>query len=378
MPSLATIFRKIAGLPEPTTESSPQRQAPAAGTPQPAAAEPTNPWEAAGQQLARAQQKACPAPPPPRAAHPPAPWAAPADEKSGTLALRRLGRGVLWAVVVLAAVTGVRSWVVPPKPLPPAPSAPTPTSAAYPIAEAQAVAGRFARAYLGWDEGAPQQRVAALSGLLSVGAETTMGWDGKGKQDVLDVQTDAVTIGGQGQARVRVEVLVRSTVAAPAPPPGAPPAAPVTSDPQWVALDVPVVTTSGHVVVSGQPGLIGLPAQGPALPRLTAAEADSALTATTQPIAEAFFKALAAGNTTTAAAPGAAIPALPAGISFKALNAWSVDNAADSNERSALARVAWTLGGASIEQTYRVKLARVSSTTASTWQVAGLAGGATS
>ncbi|MFH9355155.1 conjugal transfer protein [Kitasatospora sp. NPDC017646] len=305
----------------------------------------------------------------------------PQDEKSGAVALRRLGRGVLWTVVVLAAVTGVRSWIVPPK-APPAPAPqPLSTGPAFPTAEAQALAGRFARAYMTWDEGAAQQRAAALAALLPTGADTGMGWDGKGRQEVIDTQPDAVTPGAQGQARVRVEVLVRSGASAAAQPtaqPGVPAPAPSAPAAQWVALEVPVATAAGHLVVSGQPGLVGLPEHGPALQRPPAVETDAALSTSTQPIIEAFFKGYAGGGGTSAAAtaPGAVLPPLPAGIEFRSLTAWALDRG-DGTDRVGTARVSWGIGGAQIEQTYRVSLTRVSSSAAATWQVSAVYGGAT-
>ncbi|MET8703658.1 conjugal transfer protein [Kitasatospora sp. NPDC004723] len=333
-----------------------------------AAQPPANPWEAAGAALAQqaagpaADQAAPPATPtpPPAAA---VPWL-PETEKPSALHLRRVGRVTLWAVVVLAAVTGVRSWIVPPKAPPPAAPAPTQSAPAYPAEEAQALAARFARAYLGWDETTPQQRVAALAPLLPTGTDPSLGWNGKGRQEVVDVQAGAVTVGAQGQARVRVEALIRSAAAA----------APATA-PQWVALEVPVaVASSGRMAVTGEPGLVGLPSQGPSLPRLTTAEVDSALSTESRPAVEAFFKAYAGGTVATAAAPGAAIPPLPDGVEFSSVAAWSVDRG-DGSDRTGTARISWTLGAATVEQTYRVRLTRVTSAAAATWQVAAVYGG---
>ncbi|MEU8516351.1 conjugal transfer protein [Kitasatospora sp. NPDC048722] len=390
MPSVARIFRLLAGLPEPAAPG-PAEQPPHAPLPPPGTgavpSPPSNPWDAAGRDLAArtSRQGAASAtevrPPVPA---PAVPWV-PQDEKSGAVFARRLGRGLLWTVVGLAAITGIRSWIIPPKaPIAAAP-APASTGPAYPVEAAQALAGRFARAYLTWDEAAAPQRAQALAGLLPAGADTGMGWDGKGRQDVVDIVADAVSPGPQGQARVRVDVLVRPAATAPATPPpaaGAPaPASAATPAAAfWVALEVPVATAApGRLVVSGQPGLVGLPEHGPALQRPAAVEADSPLSTATQPAVEAFFKAYAtsgSGGAPAVTAPGAVLPPLPAGIEFRSMAAWTIDKG-DGTDRTGTARVSWALAGAQIEQTYRVTLTRVSSTAAATWQVSAVNGGAT-
>jgi hypothetical protein len=368
------------GLPEPEKPAregerpAPRPEEPAAPVlAQSAPADPVNLWEEAGRELARSQQQgAVPAAEPTaaRAEVADTPWT-PRAEKSGVRFLQRAGRGLLWGVVVLAAVTGVRAWFIPPKvhipPPPPANNGPV-----YPTADAQATAALFTRAYLGWDEAAPQARAAALASLLTAGSDTTMGWDGHGHQDVLDVQPAAVTVGQQGQARVRVLALIRSAVP---PAQGAP--APVA---RWVALEVPVVESAGRIAVTGEPGLVGVPAQGPAAVQVTAPPTDSAMTTTTQPTVDQFLKAYAASQTastpttTSATAPGANIPPLPAGFTYGGLVSWTVD-AGSGDTRIGTARVSWTLSGAVVEQTYRIELTRVSSASAQTWQVADVRGG---
>ncbi|MFF2548368.1 hypothetical protein ACFVUY_38225 [Kitasatospora sp. NPDC058063] len=381
MPSFATVFRKLAARPEPPASAEQPLHAPApppAGGP--SAPSPANPWESAGLDLAartsrqgavRTEPSTTPTP------APPVPWTA-QDEKSGTVFARRFGRGLLWTVVGLAAVTGIRSWITPTKVLPAPTPAPTSTAAAYPTEQAQALAGRFARAYLTWDEASAPQRAAALTALLPAGADAAMGWDGKGRQEVVDVVADEVTPASQGQARVRVNALVRSA-AAPAPAAAGTPSAPqAVPAQQWVALEVPIATaTAGHLVVSGQPGLVGLPERGPVLQRPVAPTVDSALGTATRPTIEAFFKAYTAGGGAPAAtAPGAVLPPLPAGVEFRAVTGWTIA-AGEGADRIGTARVTWGLAGAAIDQTYQVTLTRVSSSAAAAWQVSALVGGST-
>ncbi|MEU9279511.1 conjugal transfer protein [Streptomyces sp. NPDC048341] len=332
-----------------------------------------NPWESAGNRLREQQANSAvaapPSPAPVRAAKPVPPWV-PQEEKSGAAFARRFGRGLLWFVVVLAAITGVRQWFFPAKATAPTPKTTTTQAAAYPDEEAQAVAGRFARAYLTFDEEQPDERAKLLASVLPADTDTTMGWDGHGNQDVLAVQPGTVTHGKQHQARVRVDVLIRpetttttkgkkTTTAEAA---------------RWIGLDVPVVDTSGRVIVTGTPGLVGIPAHGPKAPDLSTAHVDTELSAATQSVVEKFFGAYASGDTDTVTAPGASVPALPAGITYKDLSSWSVDDGTGS-DRIGTAVVSWTLGGATVEQTYRVTLTRVSSSDAARWQVAEVHGG---
>ncbi|WP_189971521.1 conjugal transfer protein [Streptomyces violascens] len=266
-------------------------------------------------------------------------------------------------------ITGVRSWFIPPKAAtpPPAPSATGPT---YPTADAQAVAARFSRAYLGWDEAKTADRAALLAAVLPADSDTGMGWDGHGRQDVLAVQPGTVTPGTQHQARVRVDVLIRPVLPSPdgkAPAPESPA--------RWVGLDVPVVETGGRVIVSGRPGLVGIPKSGPKGPELTIPKPDADLSAATQTVVSKFLAAYAGGGDVDAVtAPGASVPPLPDGVKFKSLDSWTAD-AGTGDDRTGTALVTWTIGNASISQTYRVELTRVSTADAQRWQVTAVRGG---
>ncbi|MFJ3673662.1 conjugal transfer protein [Streptomyces sp. NPDC090106] len=291
----------------------------------------------------------------------------PEDENSGVVFARRFGRGLLWLVVILAAVTGVRSWVAPSKGETPA-AEPAQTKQAYPEQEAQAVAGRFARAYLGWDETQAEEREQLLASVLPAGADTAMGWDGHGRQSVLAVQPGAVTTGRGHQARVRVDALIKTEATEKA-------EKKATEEPaRWIGLDVPVVETAGRIVVTGQPGLVGIPATGPEAPDLPAANTDQDLSTATEDTVDTFFSAYAGGDVDTVTAPGAKVPALPVGIQYEALTSWSADTGS-GDDRTGTAHVTWALGGATVDQVYRVHLTRVSSPDAERWQVSDVLGG---
>ncbi|MDJ0345555.1 conjugal transfer protein [Streptomyces sp. H10-C2] len=365
---MGSVVRMVLGLPEPKAKQV-DNAAPNGAVIAPRSdpeQRPANPWESAAAQL---QQQRQPAGRPAAVSTPApaAPWAT-HEERSGALFARRFGRGLLWAVVILAAITGVRAWIWPPTARTAAPP-PVKSAPAYPSADAQAVAARFARAYLTWDDTKPAERAALLAAVLPASADTAMGWNNKGKQDVLAAYPGAVTLGSQNQARVRVDVLVL-----PAATGQAPPTTPAPAASHWLGLDVPVVATAGRVIVTGPPGLVGIPATGPKAPELATSESDGALTTATQTAVETFFRAYAGGDTESVTAPGATLPPLPEGVKFEGLGSWSAD-AGSGTDRTGTARVSWTIGGATVEMVYRVELTRVSSADAQRWQVANIHGG---
>jgi hypothetical protein len=371
MASLGAIARKVLNLPEP----APRTQAPSAAPPSVSAQQPPgNPWEEAGARL-RAQEATRVSAQTARSSE--EPWVT-HDERSGALFAKRFGRGLLWAVVGLAAVTGVRAWIVPNTSQAPAPTSTRGVDSAYPTDQAQAVAARWARAYLSWDEANAKMRGQLLAADMPSDADTEIGWDGHGHQEVVAVQPGAVTTGAKKQARARVDVLVRTeedAVKDTKKGKGRKPPEPTTVD-RWIGLDVPVVATAGRVVVTGQPGIVGIPASGPHLPELPTGSIDQELSGQTQSAIESFFRSYAAGDTRSGTAPGANIPPLPDGFELGGLTAWQVDQGRGA-DRIGTARVSWRIAGAVIEQTYRVEITQVSSADAQRWQVSDVHGGTT-
>ncbi|MFI1798312.1 conjugal transfer protein [Streptomyces sp. NPDC020379] len=310
------------------------------------------------------------------------------DEKSGAKFAVKAGRGVLWGVVALAVITGVRSWIWAPAPAKPAP-AKADSGPRYPVEEAQAVAARFARSYLTWDEGDPQARAAALARDMPRGTDTSDGWNSKGHQQVLVVQPSTVSVLGDKRARVRVDVLVNTPDTAPAPADKGDKKDDGKKDDskndakkdaksatRWMGLEVPVVQASGRVVVTGQPGIVGVPNSGPSVPAADSKSNDMDFGDKTRGVIEEFFSKYATGESDSVAAPGASIPALPSGMTLEAVRNWTVDEGSGT-DRVGTAVVSWNVGGAAIEQTYRVKVTRVSSAQAERWQVAEVHGGLT-
>ncbi|MFD7614097.1 conjugal transfer protein [Streptomyces sp. NPDC059828] len=368
MSVLKTVVWKVLNLPEPRKdtpapqpEPPQQRTTPSAGAAQ---------WVAAGKRV-QAERNGQGKPPvateSTQARTPVTPWAL-QEEKSGTRALVTAGRIALWAVVALAAITGVRSWFWPSEPAP-APAPKVQQGPTYPVQDAQSIAARFAYSYLTWDEAKPDERAKALARDMPKGVDTTAGWNSKGQQSVLIAQPGQVAELGNQRARVHVDVLVNT--------PGE------TTDKKktqpavqkWIGLEVPVLYTSGRIVVTGEPGIVGVPTSGPSVTDQNAADSDVELSAQTKSTVDTFFTEYAKGEADSVTAPGASVPPLPAGMTLMDVQSWNVDQG-KGTDRTGTAVVRWQIGDAELEQTYRVELTRVASAAAERWQVAEVHGGA--
>ena len=351
MPEIRSLAKRVLNLPDRGAKSALPMPGPPGGPSQSPGGSQGS-WLEAAQRLQNRPSASTPHRPAEEAS-----WAV-LEERSGTLAARRVGRALLWALIALAFLTGVRFWIWPPHTAAPA-TAPT-AGTSFPATTAQQVAARWATAYLNWDSKHAQDRAQQLAMDMPPGADTAAGWDGRGRQSVLSVFPGAVTTGSAHRARVRVDVLVESSDKTPVR--------------HWVGLDVPVASVGGRVVVAGEPGLVGLPTSAPAVPAPAGAAQDSTLAAATESVASAFFQVYAAGDTSTVTAPGADVPPLPAGVTFVRLDNWTVE-AGTGDDRNATAVVTWSVDGAQLEQTYRVALTRVSSAAAQRWQVLTIHGG---
>ncbi|MGW3425649.1 conjugal transfer protein [Streptomyces phaeochromogenes] len=305
--------------------------------------------------------------PPQQTREPTAPWRV-EEENGGAKFFVKLGRIVLWGTVALAVATGVRSWFWPNQSAPPAPPKVT-QGPTYPVDEAQAVAARFAYSYLTWDEAEPEGRAKALARDLPKGTDTTAGWNAKGKQDVVDAQPGAVAELGNKRARVHVDVLVSA--------PGQPAKGQKAASPaahRWMGLEVPVLYASGRIVVTGEPGIVGVPTSGPSITDQNIANSDVQLSDQTKSTVDAFFEEYAKGEADSVTAPGAVVPPLPTGMVLDSVQSWAVDQG-KGTDRTGTAVIVWQVSGAELEQTYRVELTRVTSAAAERWQVAEVHGG---
>nr|WP_024127442.1 conjugal transfer protein [Streptomyces sp. F12]AHE40178.1 Hypothetical protein pFRL6_91 [Streptomyces sp. F12] len=283
------------------------------------------------------------------------------DEPSGHIVARRTGRVVLWLVIGLAALTGVKTWIAPSQPQAPTTTSDPQAQAArddVPEAEAAQVAARFARSYLTWSEDDPKARESELARDLPKGADPKAGWDGQGTQLVAQTIPGKITQTSPHHARVVVDARISTTTGS---------GTKTRTVSTWRALEVPVAESGGRVLVTGQPALVGLP-EAVTYTEPAAPDTDADLSSSTRSTVEAFLTAWAAGTADQTAAPGADIAPLGAGITLAGLDSWAVQ-AGSGDKRTGMAVVGWKTGGATLQQTYRITLTRVSASGASRWQV---------
>ncbi|MEZ0073488.1 conjugal transfer protein [Planotetraspora sp. GP83] len=184
------------------------------------------------------------------------------------------GRVVLWALIIVIVVNGVRA---PFERL--SQDAGTtgatagPTDSGFPVTQAAAFANQFAAVYLNFDAANPQQRAERLRAFVPTGGEQ-FGWNGYGRMSAGAFQFAGIKVNGPDNAVVTVTYQ---------------------SGGSRGLLSVPVYYDGSRFVVAAQPGL--LPAGGPAgLPQLPDPDRDQTVEAELQPQLEGFFKAFAAGN----------------------------------------------------------------------------------
>lgn len=218
------------------------------------------------------------------------------------------------------------------------------------VVGASAVAEDVAWAFMNLDD--PEAREARLE---MVWAKPESSWDGKGSitVDPAGVYTVKTTVRDAMHVDVLVAVHVSTDTGA-----------------SWVGVLVPISVASQGAVVAGAPSIVGLPKPG-VIEASTLPESDVQLTADTKVGIEAFFKAWAAGDVSALCAPGAVIPAPPAGLGTVMLDSWKAFEGAGAT-RTGQAHVTWSIGGAQLASTYTLTLTQVSGGDASRWQVSSL------
>lgn len=134
------------------------------------------------------------------------PWSTEPESSFSTWA-RRFFRGLVVVVLLLAAISGIRSWVAPNR----APETVVSNQNSFPVDEARAVATRYAVSYLNWDEANPDARPNLIALDLAAGLDTRAGWNGRGKQTADTAYPGEVKVDSAGvTAVVDVRVEVRS------------------------------------------------------------------------------------------------------------------------------------------------------------------------
>jgi hypothetical protein len=254
-------------------------------------------------------------------------------QRRGLRALLALTLGVL----LLLGVRDVVRPFVGGRATPPAAADPT---AAFPREAAEALAVRFAMAYLSFDSSHSDTRRRALQPYLADGADASVGWDGQGRQTAMAGLPSGITVHDARRAQVLVVVLVDGG--------------------RWVSLAVPVVVDGDQMAIGGPPVLVPARARASVPTPAQAADQDQALSNQLRPYLSAFLRAYAQSNQVDLAyyaAPGAQLAGLGGQVTLASLVSLSVEQAAGS-VRSVVVSVRWQdqASGAGLTQRYRLQL----------------------
>jgi len=184
------------------------------------------------------------------------------------------GRALVWALIVVIVVNGVRAIFERATAQPNSTNTTTQTTdARFPVTEASAFAVQFAAVYLNFDATNPQQRADRLRPFIPEGASDQFGWNGYGRMSAGAFQFAGIDVTGDS-AIVRVSYQ--------------------SGDTRGV-LAVPIFRDGDRFVVAERPALMAAPDRA-GLPQVSEPDRDDAAAEAMRPTVEGFFKAYGAGN----------------------------------------------------------------------------------
>ncbi|MFC0037887.1 conjugal transfer protein [Actinomadura rayongensis] len=261
-----------------------------------------------------------------------------------------LGRAVLWALIIVILVNGVRApferFTSSDKPSAGRAAAPG-KGTDFPASAAGAFALQFAGVYLNYDQKAGPAREAQLRGFLPDGSDGQFGWNGIGKLQVQSVQVAGVD--ARDDHNGTVTLLARS-------------------QDKWFRLAVPVYAASADaMVVSGRPALLPPPGRA-TLPTTGVRDRDTALEDELTPVLAKFFPAYAQSDQASLSrfAAGPALTGLNGSVTFVQVRG-VIAPKGQPGERVVTATVAWQVpatgggaGGGELEQDYRLDMIKKS------------------
>jgi hypothetical protein len=256
-----------------------------------------------------------------------------------------VGRAILWAVLLVVLVNGVRA---PFQRFTSKPSGTTttdsPSKPQFPQAAASSYALSFANVYLNYD---PAQAIAAdrqrqLAQFLSPSIDAQLGWDGTGKSVLQSAQVASVTAQDVNHAIVTLLVQANGRL---------------------FQLAVPVYAKDGALAVSGRPAMLAAPPRA-AVPAANE-DRDSALETELQDPLSGFFKAYAAGDTAALQRySDPPVAGLGGAVGFSQLKEIIAPNGGVGS-RTVNATVVWQVSpaqskatGGTLEQTYQLTMVK--------------------
>ncbi|MFG2005723.1 conjugal transfer protein [Spirillospora sp. NPDC048911] len=256
-----------------------------------------------------------------------------------------VGRAILWAVILVILVNGIRA---PFERFTANESGSTETSkpgkaAQFPSSGASAFAMQFATVYLNYDQKTAAARENQMRAFIADDAEGQFGWNGVGTLQVQSVQVAGVDARDANNATVTV--LARN-------------------QDKWFRLAVPVYAKDGALVISGRPALLPPPARA-TLPQAGVRDRDQALETELQPVLGPFFQAYANGDPAALAryADGKALSGLANAVTFVEVREVVAPKGA-AGERTVTATVVWQIpgsaggNGGALEQAYQLDMVK--------------------
>jgi hypothetical protein len=269
-----------------------------------------------------------------------------------------IGRFVIWAVLVVVAVNGVRAIFLRVQATSAgAASAPAVSaSSRFPASLAEAFALQFGEVYLNFDQAQTAARARQLAAFIPAGSSQEFGWNGLGRMQLQAEQVAGITVQDAHNALVQLLVEVNG---------------------QLMELSVPVYAASGGMVIAGQPALLPPP---PLInPPTQAATGNPDLT--TENVFEnflpSFLQAYAASDTATLAryiTKGYSITGLGGAVNYGSIQSLYVPQGGSA--RNITVTVRWQLpsqGGAAaatLDVTYAMRWVYQSGT----WSVESISG----
>lgn len=212
------------------------------------------------------------------------------------------GRVLLWLVLIVIAVNGVRAiFVRATQSRPSGPSRTAGTASHFPSALAGAFALQFGHVYLNFDQAHATQRAQQLAAFIPHGTpDGQLGWNGLGSMQLQSEQVAGIDVRDDQHALVQLLARVNN---------------------QLMEFSVPVYVSGRSMAVSGEPALVPAPAQA-TVPPAAAPNTDPAAQDALQTILPSFFQAYASGNAATLdrfLANGAPVSGLGGVVSFQSI-----------------------------------------------------------
>jgi hypothetical protein len=256
-----------------------------------------------------------------------------APRRSGSVPWRGSGgrwvvwtlRVIAWVVLLVIGYRGVLA-IVQGSSSTGSGAAPAPTAAPanpFPATQAEAYALQFGSAYLNFSPATASSRAALLGAMLPAGADPQLGWNGAGTQTLQSENVAGIQVQGPHKAIVTLLAEINGS--------------------QAVELGVPVYTSGGRFVVTGEPALLPVP-QAATVPTAPAQSVDAAAVTALQTQLPAFFRAYANGSQDTLSrflVQGAQVAGLNGAVAYNQLV--SVTAPPGGTTRKISAVVSWTV-----------------------------------